>query len=276
MAAGGPHVVKLNADPVAAVRAASGATMKAGTAEVDTVVTMTTPAIPASGKSPAAPARTTTMHGAGLFDFGREIGRIDLTMANGALQEVLTPSALYLRSESAANPAASAGKGWSKVDISRLSDGNLVSGGSTDPAVTFAMLGGVLQDVKYIGQDKVRDTQVAHYQGTLDLADAASVAVPTGDANAAADKKALSNAARTFTTTKVPFDAYLDDSGRLRRFVARFEFTVPGPAHAKATVTSATELYSFGVPVGVIAPQTPTTPTAPATPTPGSNRPANK
>ena len=43
--------------------------------------------------------------------------------------------------------------------------------------------------------------------------------LPAGDANAAADKKALSNAAHAFVTTKIPFDAFLDDSGRLRPVV---------------------------------------------------------
>ncbi|MFL6111552.1 MAG: hypothetical protein ACJ786_09390 [Catenulispora sp.] len=264
------HTVNLHAAPVAAVTAAGTATGRSGTAQVDTLVTMTTPAVPAHGTIPAAPAKTATMHGTGLFDFGKQIGRIDLTLANRSLQEVLTPTALYLHSAAPAPGAAAPAKGWSRVDVATSSDGNLVSGGATDPAMAFAMLAGAQHDVKYVGQDRIRGEPVVHYHGTLDLRQAAAAAptsaggTGTGNvtaadaaadaADAAADKKALTNAARAFTTTKVPFDAYLDAQGRLRRFVAVLSFTMPGPAKAVAQVTSATELFGFGTPVTVVTP----------------------
>jgi hypothetical protein len=285
-----PKGVDLKVAPVAAMHAAGPATTKAKTAQVDTVVTMATPAVAAKGATPAVAAKTTTMHGTGLFDFSRQVGRIDLTMANGSLQEVLTPAALYLHSgppatgtatPTEAAAAAAAAKGWSKVDIGRLSDGNLVSGGSTDPSMAFAMLGGVQPDVKFVGQDKVREVPVAHYQGTLDLAEAAAAAVaPAGVpgapadaaavANAAADKKALTNAAHTFLTPKIPFDVYLDADGRVRRFVAKFSFIVPGPGHVAAEVTSTTDLFAFGTPIDVATPAaaTPSHPAGGATPSP--------
>lgn len=267
-----PAPVRLGLDPVGAVRAAGTATAESGTAQVDTVVTKSMPAVPAKGTVAGAAAMTTTTHGAGLFDFGRQIGEVNLTTDKGQLQEVLTPSSLFLRAGGPAEAGLPAGKGWSRFDVGRLPDGNLVIGGSPAPAMTFAMLAGVAADVKYVGQDDVRDTAVAHYQGTIDLAEAASAPVPTGNAAAAADKKALTNASHAFTT-QIPFDAYLDGQGRLRRFVARFEFTVPGPAHTRAEVTSATELYSFGVPVDVTVP-VPTAPPAAPTPTVSSAFPA--
>jgi hypothetical protein len=254
--------VDLKAAPAAAVRGAGAATAKAGTAQVDTVVTMTTPAVPAHGETPAQPGRTTTMHGTGLFDFGKEIGRVDLSMPSGGLQEVLTPGTLYLRSSDESPDGSLSGKGWERIDIGRLGDGNLVSGGSTDPAMAVALLGGATPDVRYVGPDTVRGTAVAHYEGTLDLVDAATAAqAPAGDTRAVADKTALSHAARAFVTTRVPFDAYLDAQGRLRRFVARFQFVMPNTAHAVAQVTSATELYGFGVPVAESVPVAPSAPT---------------
>lgn len=254
--------VNLRATPAAAMREAEAATAKAGTAQVDTVVTMATPAVPAHGRTPAQPARTTTMHGTGLFDFGKEIGRVDLSMASGGLQEVLTPATLYLRSSDESPDGSLSGRGWERIDIGRLGDGNLVSGGSTDPAMAVALLGGATPDVRYVGPDTVRGTAVAHYEGTLDLVDAASAAPAAGgDARAAADKTALDHAARAFVTTRVPFDAYLDAQGRLRRFVARFQFVMPNTTNAVAQVTSATELYGFGVPVTESVPVEPSTPT---------------
>ena len=284
--------VQLAAAPVAAVRAAGAVTASARTAEVDTIVTMTTPPIAAKGASPAVPSKTATMHGTGLFDFSRDVGKVDLTTAVGAIQEVLTPGALYVRSA----PQAAAVKGWYKSDTSRLSDGNLVLGGSTDPGIALAMLGGVQSDVKLVGQEKVRDVPVAHYQGTLDLGAAVAAAAPAATsgtapaatpgtapvgqaaaANTAADRKALSNAARSFLTPKIPFDAYLDGDGRLRRFVARFTYVVPGPSRVAIEVTSSTDLFGFGIPVVVSTPTAAaTTPARPAAGTPSPSRSGHK
>jgi hypothetical protein len=277
---GSTSAVNPHAAPVAAVTGSAGLTRQAGTAQLDTVVTVASPAVAAHGSTPAAPAQTLTMHGSGLVDFGKQVGAVDLTVPNGGLQEVLTPGTLYVRRAPAAQNAASPVKGWTRMDTAKVSDGNLISGGATDPSLVFAMLGGTQQDVKYMGQDMVRGVPVAHYQGTLDLAQAA--AALTGDVKgiasgaasgaasakttgattaaaviqtpAAADEKALGNAARAFATTKVPFDAYLDAQGRLRRFVANFSYLLASPGKPVVHVTSATELYSFGTPVTVVAP----------------------
>jgi hypothetical protein len=267
---GGPaNAVDLHTTPIAAVTAAGGATDRAGTAQVDSLLTMTTPAEPAQGKSAPVPAKTATMHGVGLYDFGKQNGTIDLTLGTGALEEVLTPAALYMRS---ATPPAAAGKeaapakaAWTRVDSEKSSDGNLVSGGVINPALAFAMLAAAQPGVKTVGQDQVRGVPVAHYQGTLDLQQAATAPDPAGvrPEDAAAVKKALANAARAFATTKVPFDAYLDEQGRLRRFVAVFSFAMPTQPKSVAQVTAATELFGFGTPVAVTVP---VVTAAPATP----------
>jgi hypothetical protein len=260
---GSAKAVDLHATPVAAVSDAAGATQKAGTAQVDTVVTVASPAVPARGRTPAAAPQTLTMHGTGLVDFGKQVGSIDLTVPTGTLNEVLTPATVYLRrSARPATPKAAAvpASAWSRMATAAVSDGNLISGGATDPSLVFAMLGGAQPGVKYVGQDVVRGVPVAHYQGTLDLTQAAGAltaaasAKTTTGADAAADKKALTNAAGAFTTTKVPFDAYLDAQGRMRRFVATFSFVEGGASKPVAQVTSATELYGFGTPVTVVTP----------------------
>jgi hypothetical protein len=281
------NAVDLHTTPIAAVTAAGGVTDRAGSAQVDSLLTMTTPAVPAEGKKPAAPAKTATMHGTGQYDFGKQSGTINLTLGNGALEEVLTPAALYMRS-AAAPTAATPAKPWTRVEADKSSDGNLVSGGAVSPALAFAMLAATEPGVKSVGQDKVRGVPVAHYQGTLDLRQAASAPdsalnsalnpalnPEAGTASkglrpedAAAVKKALANAARAFATTKVPFDAYLDEQGRLRRFVAVFSFAIPGPAKSVVQVTSATELFGFGTPVAVATPVASQIATPAAAPTP--------
>ncbi|MBS2546619.1 hypothetical protein KGQ19_07040 [Catenulispora sp. NL8] len=262
---GSANAVDLHTAPAAAVTGAAAATRQAGTAQVDTVVTVASPATPARGRTPAVAAQTLTMHGTGLFDFGKQVGSVDLTVPTGTLNEVLTPSTVYLRrsaTTATATAAAAPATAWTKMATANVSDGNLISGGATEPSLVFAMLGGMQGGVKYVGQDSVRGTPVAHYQGTLDLTQAATalagqaMAEDGGAAaqDAAADKQALTNAARAFTTTKVPFDAYLDGQGRLRRFVADFSFVENPTTKPVAQVTSATELYGFGTPVTVVMP----------------------
>ncbi|NUP46457.1 MAG: hypothetical protein HOW97_03955 [Catenulispora sp.] len=258
-------VVDLHAAPVAAVSAAGTATGRTGSAQIDTLVTMSTAAVPAQGAHPARPAESTTMHGTGAFDFAKQMGTLDVAVAGGSVQEVLTSPALYMRTTSAPNAATSA-KGWQKVDAAKSSDGNLVSGGATDPALVLAMLAGTRPGVQFVGQDQVRGVPVAHYRGTLDLQQAAQAADPAGvrPADAAVARRALATAARAFTSSQVPFDAYLDEQGRLRRFVGLFSFTLPGSAKTVVQVTSATELFGFGTPVTVTVPAV--APPAAATP----------
>lgn len=49
----------------------------------------------------------------------------------------------------------------------------------------------------------------------------------------------------------MPFDAYLDEAGRLRKVRHRFTFANEGPA---VQVVSTTLLFGFGVPVNVHLP----------------------
>ncbi|MEY9929953.1 hypothetical protein ABH926_004595 [Catenulispora sp. GP43] len=256
--------VDLHAAPVAAITGAAGATALAGTAQVDTMVTVDTPAVPAQGKTPASPAQTLTLHGSGLFDFGKQVGAIDLTAPTAALNEVVTPSALYARRSAVAATATAAAvpaSAWSRGATAKASDGEMISGGATDPALVLAMLGGVQPGAKYVGHEVVRGVPVAHYQGTLDLAQAATAltaaaTVANGGgpaANAAAEKEALENAAQVFKG-KIPFDAYLDAEGRLRRFVASFSYAAVPGAKVLTQATSATELFGFGTPVTVVVP----------------------
>jgi hypothetical protein len=262
--------VDLHAAPVAAVSGAAGITGLAGTAQVDTVETVVSPALPAHGRTPATPAGTVSMHGSGQVDFDRQAVAIDLTVPNGTLNEVLTPTMVYLRRAATAatpatgtTPAAAAvpASPWTSMATAKTADGDLVSGGAIEPALVFALLGGVQSGAHEVGQDVVRGVPVAHYQGTIDLGQAMAAlngpasARSAGAADAAAEKQALANASRAFTTTSVPFDAYLDGQGRLRRFVASFAFVADLGTKQVDQVTSATELYGFGTPATVVIPK---------------------
>ena len=234
--AGSPAAVSVAADPAAAVREAGTASMRIGSAQVATSVSMT------------ADGKTDQFSGTGAFDFARQLGSITLTVppdvsAHSTLDEVITPTTLYMR------PSGGTGK-WVQVDSSKLADGDLISAGYTSPILAFALLRGAGEaggSVHYVGQDKVYDVPVAHYSGTLDLATAATAAPPPENA-------ALSAASRSFTAKSVPFDVYLDAQGQVLRFVAHFQFSAPSPQKGTVSIVSSTDLYDLGKPVSVAAP----------------------
>jgi hypothetical protein len=251
------------ANPVAAVQRAALTSAEAGSAKVSTDVTM------------SAGSQTNRFVGTGLFDLAGQIGSITLqqTDQNGkptgpALDEVVTPSALYLRDDTA-------GAKWGEVAADRLADGDLISAGYTNPVLAFALLrgaGGKAGPVVYLGQDTIRGVKVAHYSGKLDL-------TASADAADGPVKAALGAAATAFSQRTVPFDVYLDAQGRVCRVTTRYSFKAPAarpgqPQQGRAQVSSTTDLFDFGTPATVEPPgpadlATAAAPSAPApAPTP--------
>lgn len=134
---------------------------------------------------------------------------------------------------------------WVRVETATLSDGNLVTGGATDPFAAAEVLRGT-RTARYVGRTEVAGTAVQHYRGTADLAVAA-------DDASAGGRDALRAAAKGFATARVPFDVYLDDEGRIRKVRHRFSF-VNGQRKEAVAVASTTLLYDFGAPVEVRLP----------------------
>ncbi|MEU3409680.1 hypothetical protein ABZ760_00105 [Streptomyces sp. NPDC006658] len=183
-----------------------------------------------------------TIRGRGVYDYRRRLGRLTVMLPAGPtgasghrpITELLTPAALYMKNRGAGVPA---GK-WVRVETATLSDGNLVTGGATDPYAAAELLRGTVE-AAFVDRTEVAGTAVRHYRGTADLGRAARYA-PAGT------RAALAAAAKGFATARVPFDAYLDDQGRVRKLRQRFSF-VNGHAKATVAVASTLLLYDFGV-----------------------------
>lgn len=195
-----------------------------------------------------------TITGTGGFDYARRQGRLTLDLPEDAagvaehkpLTELLTPGALYMKDRGAGVPA---GK-WVRVDTTRLPDGNLVTGGATEPLAAAELLRGA-GPVTFVGAETRDGVRVRHYRGTADIARAAQAAP-------AADRGPLEAAAKGFTVTRVPFDAWLDSVGRLRELSQRFTFSAAGTrrgAGHNVTVVSTTRFDGFGTAVPVIMPR---------------------
>ncbi|MBQ0847564.1 hypothetical protein J8N05_04890 [Streptomyces sp. BH-SS-21] len=226
-------------DPVEVLHGAAGHLVHAGTSKARTSMEM------------ATGGTRVTIRGEGVYDFADQVGRLKVLLPQdpaGAeghrpITELLAPGALYMKNRGAGVPTDK----WVRVDTATLSDGNLVTGGATDPFAAAELLRGA-RTATYMGRTSVAGAAVRHYRGTADLTVAARDA-------SAGNREALRAAAKGFATATVPFDVYLDDQGRIRKVRHRFSF-VNGQQKDTVAVSSTTLLYDFGAPVDVRLPKT--------------------
>jgi hypothetical protein len=228
----GIAVAAADADPAAAVHQAADVLVRAGSSRG--LTSMET----ASGGT------RVVIRGTGVFDYVTGRGELEVTLPKDAagapehrpITELLIPGALYMKNRGAGVPADK----WVRVDTTGLSDGNLVTGGATDPLTAAELLRGA-RGVTLVGEERLGGVPVIHYRGTTDIARAARVASPRA-------RGVLRAAARGFQVTRVPFDACLDGRGRLRELRQRFTFS-------NVTVVSVIKLSGFGTPLKVTLPE---------------------
>ncbi|MGX1270899.1 hypothetical protein [Streptomyces phaeoluteigriseus] len=225
------------ADPVETLRRAADALVAAGSSKARTSMEM------------ATGGTRVTIRGEGVYDYRRQLGQLKVVLPQDPagstehrpIVELLAPGALFMKNRGAGVPADK----WVRVDTATLSDGNLVTGGATDPYAAAEVLRGT-RTATYVGRSVLAGTEVRHYRGTADLEAAAKRASAGG-------RDALGAAAKGFATARVPFDVYLDDGGRIRKVRHRFSF-VNGRQKEAVAVASTTLLYDFGAPVDVRLP----------------------
>ncbi|MEW2163273.1 hypothetical protein AB0912_09760 [Streptomyces sp. NPDC007084] len=221
--------VSIGTDTVGALRQAAGVLERAGSARTTTSMEM------------ATGGTRVTIRGQGVYDFRKQTGQLKVmlpqdpagTAEHRPITELLAPGALFMKNRGAGVPADK----WVRVETAGLTDGNLVTGGATDPYAAAELLRGA-RTATYVGRTEIAGTSVRHYRGTADLLVAARGA-------SAGQGPALHAAAKGFATTAVPFDAYLDDQGRLRKVRHRFSF-VNDRQKGTVDVASTTLLYDFG------------------------------
>ncbi|WP_233868271.1 hypothetical protein [Streptomyces sp. ST2-7A] len=251
----GPDGVPLG--PVERLVRVADVLMTAGTSRVRTAV------------ETASGGTRVVITGEGVFDHTTGMGELVLTVPEaagggqpptGPVTTVFGPGEVYLRNRGADVPPDT----WVRVGTAGVPDGNLVTGGATDPATAAALLRGVTR-AEDRGRVEADGEWLWHHRGTVDPA-AAARAVRGRPEEAQFEVVAAGLVGR-----EVTFEAWLDDEGLLRRVTYRFGATGtagtgsadPGrpprpaaptdPARA-ADLVSTTELLDFGVPVEVRVP----------------------
>ncbi|WP_151774243.1 hypothetical protein [Streptomyces abyssomicinicus] len=218
------------------LRQAAGRLAAAGTSRASTSMAM------------AAGGTRIVIRGEGVYDYRRQRGELLVTLpeepAGRALRrpitELLTPGAVFLKNRGEGVPLDK----WVRLDAGDSADGNLVTGGATDPLAAAELLRGTRR-AEYRGTVDFAGTQVRRYEGVAHLGDAA---VRAG----AGWREGLRAAAKGFASAEVPFDVYLDREGRIRK--VRQEFSFLNEARRTVVVTSTMTLYDFGAAVDVRLP----------------------
>ncbi|GAA1932804.1 lipoprotein [Streptomyces sodiiphilus] len=187
-----------------------------------------------------------TLHGEGGFDYTRGVGELLVSLPNQEepVTELFVDGALYMKNRGAGVPADK----WVRLETAELSDGNLVTGGATHPMAAAELLRGVQQAAE-LGTKEVDGEILWRYQGVTDIAVAAEAA--QGRAG-----EQLAAAIGGFMDTAVPFEAYVDGNGLLRKVRHRFRFASSSAGFPDGIdVVSTVTVYGFGTPVRVALPE---------------------
>lgn len=216
--------------PVRLVVASADTTVKAGSSRFSATVAT-------SGAS-----QNITMRMTGLIDYRRRTGTLTATIPGlGTMTDILTGTAIYVK-------VPQLGPKYFRISLKELLGGNssLSQLGNSDPSQALQMLRGAGADVQALGPVTVGGVPTTHYKGTISTQAALAKVPPAVRATVG---KAFAG------IRSIPFDAYLDDQGRLRRMVERITLPASAATGGQAlSVTTTIDLSDFGVPVRVTIP----------------------
>jgi hypothetical protein len=209
----------------AVVAAAPDATVKAGTTRMSIALTVK------SG------SQTAPITGTGSYDYKKHLGELTLVLPaqfGGTMHEIINGNLLYLRLPQLSPK-------YYVIDVNKVTDGagTFSQLGNADPSSALDTLRGVTSDVQKIGTETVRGATTTHYRGTLDMAKAAA------KAPVAVRQRLLQ---QLKTVKSAPFDAFIDDAGRLRKMTTHIVLD------STSSVDTVVELFDFGGPVRVAVP----------------------
>ena len=177
--------------------------------------------------------------GDGVYDWAGRRGRTTYRIPVGAVEQRLLDQDLFFVLPQQAGV-------FFKVPSAQVAATPL--GGTVDPISHLAALSAA-GEVERVDEQEVRDTATTHYRGTYDVA--AAIAAADG-----LQKDALRSSLGTAAgVTTVPFEAWVDADGYLRRFEQ--VVALPGTPESGGQdleVRTTLELYDFGLDVVVPGP----------------------
>lgn len=255
----------------AAVQDAAAATRAAGTARVETTMTMT---IDGNDVTFTAEGVTDPENGRSQMsvDMGQVFGQMGdlggLGPPPGELEElfsdpmlVVTDGTRLLVKFPAFAMMLGGGKDWVGFDLAQFAGGaGAVFGGGptpfgTDPSQMLDLLGAV-DDMVEVGPEEVRGVPTVHSAGSLTFGElVAAVPEELTKMFGGAISDVLPPEAED---TEIPVDVWVDDDGRLRRSRMAMDLSAfaagTGAEGIPAAMTMTTEFFDFGQPVEIEVP----------------------
>jgi hypothetical protein len=180
------------------------------------------------------------MSGEGAYDYAASEGEMRFTLpgTGGELRQRVVGDSLYMQLPNEPDV-------FYELKLSDLVDTSLAA--TADPTAGLQSLQEASDDVVEVGREEQRGAQTTHYRGTLPMEKALEVF----------EGRMQEMVEQFLDTTEledVPFDAWIDDEGRLRRMDQTVTFETSMLQGQPMTVETRLELYDFGVEVDVAAP----------------------
>ena len=187
--------------------------------------------------------------GTGVIDFNS--GALDLSASFDAggndarLEARRVGNTLYVRTSGYPGAEGS----WETLDLSKVDGSEAAINAQFEPVEFLAFLQGVADDVRIVDTENLRGDDTTHYAASVTL-ERALTNTPTSSEQ----REVLQKATKVFTGT-IPTEAWIDDSGRLRKLTMRLHSNPDAVEDTRPPTTTITiEYYEFGTPVEVSAP----------------------
>ena len=185
---------------------------------------------------------------------GRSHGTMDLGMLGGTVETIVDGETIYMSSDSFGGGSGVETE-WVSFDTSEMphAAGNPFGGlgEQSDPAAFVALFAGAV-DVTDEGPDEVDGVATTRYAGTIDIGKV--VEGLTDDASRGSARR-VTTGLRSVGLEKIPFEAWVDEDGMLRRQRIRMDFSsMPGAPEDAAMVFEATFSH-FGEPLELEIPE---------------------
>ena len=208
--------------------------------------------------SGSAGGKKLSFNGDGIADFAGKKFALTLNLPatagiGGTIEERVIGQTFYLKLPAAAS-SATGGKPWARFNPSELGASSTTGLNFTgeDPTQLLATLRGVSDSITKVGTAQIRGVETTHYRAEVDLAKAVHAS--------GADASQLQQFTKTFGSSTIPEDVYLDKDGLPRRFAVTVNPVIPstsaGASASTSTFTVTVDLFDFGTTdtSGIVAP----------------------
>ena len=263
---GGGRVV-VEATP-AALRSAAQATLAKGTSKVELTIHMTIEGeeLSMSGEGAVDPANKRfhmTFDAKELFTklAGPEGKAPEVAaLIDEPFEVVLDGTVMYMRVPVIAAFAGSDAD-WFKIDLTAASEqvGNLLGEGGgafgSDPSAFLQFLQGAGK-VTEVGEEEVRGVSTTHFSGSYTLEDTLA-ALPDDQRDKVERAFKSLGLPGEAQTQEIPFDAWVDADGLIRRVRTQIDYATFAPATAAGelgSMSQTVEYFDFGEPVDIQLP----------------------